>query len=413
VNELNFTTKITGTDFARPDAHGALALPVYRNAAFEFPDSETIAAAFRGETGRHTYSRISNPSVANFERKVKAASGGESVVALSSGMAAITNTFLAIASPGSNVVTSPHLFGNTFSFFTGILAAFGVEVRFVDTDDVEQIASAVDRNTCAFFVELISNPHMEVADLPAISEIVHRKGVPVIVDTTIVPWCAFDAGRRGVDVEVVSTTKYISGGATSTGGVIVDHGTFEWSRNPRLAAMAEPPAGTSRFAAKLRGEIVRNLGAVMTPDAAAMQTLGLETLQVRYERMSSSAALLARHFSTHPKIVATGYPSLPSSPYKAISERLFTGDPGAMFTVSLATKADCFRFMDALGIFHRATNLFDNRSLVIHPESTIYCSFTPEAKRTAGIADNLVRLSVGLEDAEDLKADIEQALKAV
>ncbi len=412
MNDYAFSTKIIHTGLQKPDAHGALTLPVYRNVAFEFADSEAIAAAFRGETGEHTYSRISNPNVTHFEQKIRAASGAESVVALSSGMAAITNTFFAIAWAGSNIVASPHLFGNTFSFFKNTLAAFGVETRFVDTDDPAQIAAAVDENTCAFFAEMITNPHLEVADLPAISNLLKTKGVPMIVDTTLVPWCAFDAKKAGVDIEVVSTTKYISGGATSTGGVIVDYGTFDWTKNKRLAAMAQPD-GISRFTHKLRSEIVRNLGAVMTPDTAAMQTLGLETLQVRYERMSATAAELARHFSTHPKVVRAGYPGLDTSPYKAISDELFTGNPGAMFTIDLASKADCFRFMDALTVFRRATNLFDNKSLVIHPESTIYCTFTPEMKQTAGIEETLIRFSVGLEAVEDLKNDIENALKAI
>ena len=412
MNDLHFSTRIIGADFEKPDAHGAITLPVYRNAAFEFADSEAIAAAFRGETGEHTYSRISNPSVAHFEQKVRAASGAESVVALGSGMAAITNTFFAIAAAGSNIVSSPHLFGNTFSFFRSTLAAFGVEVRWVDTSDLQQIAEAVDGNTCAFFVELITNPHLEVADLPAISRILKTKNVPLIVDTTLVPWCAFDAKACGVDVEVVSTTKYISGGATGTGGVIVDHGTFDWTKNRKLAATAEPK-GVSRLTAKLRGEIVRNLGSYMPPDTAYLQALGMETLEVRYRRMSATAHELARRFAEHPKIARVNYPALETSSYKALSDALFSSDPGAMFTVELGSKADCFRFMDALRVFRRATNLFDNKSLAIHPSSTIYCTFTPEMKRTAGIEDNLIRFSAGLEEVEDLKNDIENALKTL
>ncbi len=410
MKEPQFSTRVIDTGFARPDAHGATALPVYRNAAFEFPDSESIAAAFRGESGRHTYSRISNPNVTAFEAKVRAASGAESVVALNSGMAAITNLFFAIASAGANIVSSPRLFGNTFSFFRS-LAAFGVEVRMVDAGDPAQIAAAIDERTCAFFAELVTNPGMEVFDLPAISRILRARGVPVIIDTTIVPWCAFDPRKAGIDVEVVSTTKYISGGATGTGGVIVDHGTADWSRNPRLAAMPEPPGGVSRLTHKLRTETVRNLGAVMTPDTAATHSLGLETLQVRFERMSASADALARRFEGHPRVVRVGWPGLDSSPCKTIADTLFTGRPGAMFTLSLGSREACFRFMDALGVWHRATNLFDNRSLVIHPSSTIYSTFTPEMRAEAGIEDDLVRFSTGLEDVGDLAADIENALE--
>jgi O-acetylhomoserine (thiol)-lyase len=404
--------------YTKPDPHGALSVPVYRNVAFEFAGSEEIAAAFRGETGEYTYSRISNPTVAAFEERAREVAGADSVVALSSGMAAITNTFFAIAAAGSNIVASPHLFGNTFSFFRGVLAAFGVEVRFVDTGNVAAIEAAVDERTCAFFAELVTNPHLEIADFAAISRMLRPRGVPVIVDTTLIPWCGFRgapgewARQAGVDVEIVSTTKYISGGATTTGGVIVDHGTADWSRNPRLAAV-QPPAGVSRLAHKLRTEVVRNLGAVMTPDTAAMQTLGLETLQVRYERMSATASRLAHHFASHPKITRVGYTGLPDSPYKALSDAMFTGAPGAMFTVSLGSQAECFRFMDALRVFHRATNLFDNRSLAIHPSSTIYCTFTPEMKRLAGIEDNLIRFSVGLEEPQELVSDMENALKTI
>ncbi len=211
-----FSTRIISEKFNKKDVHGAISMPIYRNAAFEFPpDSESIAAAFqnRETVASHTYSRITNPTVENLERKIKTASGVDNVQMVASGMAAISNTFFTIAYAGSNIVTSPHLFGNTFSFFKFTLAAFGVEVRFVNTDNQEEIASAIDENTCAFFCELITNPHLEVADLPPrISKILKKRNVPMIVDTTVVPWCGFDARKAGVDIEVVSTTKYVSGG---------------------------------------------------------------------------------------------------------------------------------------------------------------------------------------------------------
>lgn len=409
MSNQSFSTRIINTEFQKPDAHGAITFPIYRNAAFEFPDSESIIEAFKKQPDLYTYSRISNPTVANFEQKIKAASGAESVIALSSGMAAITNTFFAIAYAGSNIVSSPHLFGQTFSFFKNTLSAFGVEIRFVDTNDYRQIADAVDENTCAFFAEVLSNPHLEVANLPEISNILKAKNVPMIIDTTLVPWCAFDAKKAGIDVEIVSTTKYISSGATSTGGVIVDYGTFDWKANKKLSTLTKPE-GLSRFAFKLRSEIVRNFGAYMTPDTAYLHSLGLETLQVRYEQMSKTAYELARYFSTHPKVTKVNYPKLETSPYKAISDALFSGNPGAMLTINLASKADCFKFMDGLKIIRRATNLFDNKTLVIHPESTIYSSFSPEMKKLAGIEDNLVRFSIGLENVEDLKPDIENSL---
>lgn len=406
-----FSTRIINQRFKKEDTHRAISMPVYRNAAFEFPDSESIAAAFqyKEEIASHTYSRITNPTVENLERKIQAASGADNVMVLASGMAAISNAFMALAYSGSNIVASPHLFGNTFSFLKYTLADFGVEVRFVDTNNIEEIASAIDDNTCAFFCELITNPHMEVADLPAISKITRQRHIPMIVDTTIIPWCGFDARQAGVDIEVVSTTKYISGGASSIGGAILDYGTFNWAHNKRLHN-APYKDDMSQFTFKLKREIMRNMGACMDPDSAAMQALGMESLELRFTKMSESAHRLAAFLEEQEQVKRVSYTNLQSSPYKTISDKLFKGNPGAMLTFNLESKEACYRFMDKLQIIRRATNLFDNKTLIIHPESTIYGTFSVEMKELMNIEDNLLRLSVGLEDVEDLKRDILQAL---
>ena len=408
------STKVINTRFQKKDVHGAIAMPIYKNAAFEFDNAETMASAFQytDETPYHTYSRITNPTVENLERKIKSATGAENVAVTASGMAAIANTFLAIAYSGSNIITSPHLFGNTFSLFKVTLAEFGVETRFVNTNNMEEISNAIDENTCAFFCELITNPHMEIANIPAISKIVRRQNIPLIVDTTIVPWCAFKAKSSGVDIEIVSTTKYVSGGATSVGGAIIDYGTFSGEQNKRLSNIV-PTSGMSSFMFKLKREILRNMGAAMDADAAYMQSLGMETLEVRYQKMSDSAFELAKYLEAHPLIQKVNYPKLEGSPYKELSDNLFTGNPGAMLTFNLKTKEDCFRFMNRLQIIRRATNLFDNKSLIIHPESTIYGSFSPSMKSFMGIEDNLLRLSVGLEDVSDLEKDIVQSLASL
>ncbi|WP_165041043.1 PLP-dependent transferase [Dysgonomonas sp. ZJ709] len=409
-----FSTRIISEKFKKPDIHGAIGMPIYRNAAFEFPDSESIAAAFqnREDIASHTYSRITNPSVENLERKIQAASGAESVMALASGMAAISNTFFTLAYAGSNIVTSPHLFGNTFSILKITLAEFDVEVRFVNTDDMEEIASAIDQNTCAFFCELITNPHMEVANLTEISKLLKTRNIPMIVDSTIIPWCGFNAKEAGVDIEVVSTTKYISGGATSIGGAILDYGTFNWAHNRKLNKVAKS-SQMSNFSFKLKREIARNIGACMDPDTAYLQALGMESLQLRFERMADSAYELAQFLSEQEDILKVNYPKLKSSAYKEVSDSLFSTNPGAMLTFSLESKDACYKFMDQLQIIRRATNLFDNKTLIIHPESTIYGTFSPEMKSVMGIEDNLLRLSVGLEDVNDLKGDIIQALKSL
>lgn len=408
---LGFNSKILTCDKNHQDVHGAMNTPIYRSAAFEFPHSQAIADAFQNKekVPSHTYSRITNPTVEALENKIKAISGAQDVMMLSSGMAAISNTFMALSYAGSNIVTSPHLFGNTFAFFQYTLAEFGVEVRFVDTDNLAEIEAAIDQNTCAFFCEVMTNPHLEIADLGKIKQILNRHHVPFIVDTTVIPWGGFEAKKWGIDIELVSTTKYVSGGATSIGGAILDYGTFDWAHNKRLKKVTSP-APFSAFMFKIKREIARNFGACMDPDSAYAQIMGLETLKLRYEAVSQSAFELAQFLETQKGIVKTTYPKLESFAYKVLSDQLFIGNPGAMLTFNLASKEDCFKFLDALKLIRRATNLFDNRTLIIHPESTIYGSFTEEMKQVMGIDPTLIRLSVGLEEVEDLQADILQAL---
>lgn len=407
-----FSTRIIGSKFGKKDAHGAISMPIYRNAAFEFESSEAIANAFQYKESAHTYSRISNPTVENLEMKIKSASGADNVMVVSSGMAAISNAFLTLAYAGCNIVSSPHLFGNTFSLLKITLAEFGVEVRFVNTDNLEEIANAIDKNTVAFFCELITNPHMEIADLPEIKKITKARNVPMIVDTTIVPWCGFDAKEAGVDIEVVSTTKYVSGGATSIGGAILDYGTFDWTHNRKLANIPHSE-NLSSFSFKLKREIARNIGACLDSESASLQALGMDSLEIRFEKMSQSAFELALFLSEQSKVVAVNYPKLENSRYKKISDKLFTSNPGAMLTFSLASQKECFRFQDRLTLIRRATNLFDNKTLIIHPESTIYGTFSQEMKEAIGIKDNLLRLSVGLENLKDLKSDIIRALDTI
>ena len=409
--ELGFNSKILASDKNHLDVHGAVNTPIYRSAAFEFPSAQAIADAFqnRETIASHTYSRITNPTVEALENKIKAISGAQNVMLLSSGMAAISNTFMALSYAGSNIVTSPHLFGNTFAFFQYTLAEFGVEVRFVDTDNLAEINAAIDEHTCAFFCEVMTNPHLEIANLSEIKKILTKHHVPLIVDTTVIPWGGFDAKKWGIDIEVVSTTKYVSGGATSIGGAILDYGTFDWQHNQRLKKVTNS-APFSAFMFKIKREIARNFGACMDPDTAYAQIIGLETLKLRYEAASSSAYALAQYLETTPEVVKVVYPKLESFSYKALSDQYFTGNPGAMLTFTLASKDDCFKFLDALKLIRRATNLFDNRTLIIHPESTIYGTFTDEMKAVMGIDPTLIRLSVGLEEIEDLKADIQQAL---
>ncbi|MCC8132357.1 MAG: PLP-dependent transferase [Tannerellaceae bacterium] len=409
MKNISFEAQLLHTPFDKEDAYRALSIPVYQTAAYEFETAEAMEEAFCGRTPDHAYSRITNPTVQYFEDRIRHITGATGVTALNSGMAAVTNTFMNIAWSGANVVTSPHLFGNTFSLLKSTLAAFGVEARFCDLTNLEEVKAQIDENTCAVFLEIITNPQLEVVDLKAISAVAAAAGVPLIADTTIIPFSAFKAKDFGIDIEIVSTTKYISGGATSIGGVIVDYGTFDWSDSPVLKNWAGS-AGTYAFTARMRKEVHRNIGAYMTPQVAYMQTLGLETMQLRFERQAATCLALAERLQILDPIVVVNYTGLKDNPFYELSCAQFGPCPGAMLTFDLASREACFAFMNRLQLIRRATNLFDTKSLAIHPASTIYGNFTKEQRQAMDVSPCTIRLSVGLEAVEDLFNDITQAL---
>lgn len=408
--ENNFDTQVIHTAYLKQDPYKSLQMPVYETNAYEFDSAEVMADAFQGKTADFAYSRITNPTVSFFEKRVQEITSAYGVTALNSGMAAISNIFLTIAYSGCNIVTSTHLFGNTYSFFASTLKAFGVETRFCDLTNSNEVEKNIDENTCGVFLEIITNPQLEVVDLKTLSAICKLKNVPLIADTTIVPFCAFNAGKFGVDIEIVSSTKYISGGATSLGGLILDYGTFDWSNSKRLSDFAKTFGEKAAFTAKLRKEVHRNIGAYMTPRVAQAQILGLETLSLRFRHASQNCLNLAKALKQIPEIETVNYTGLEDNPYFELSTQQFGALPGAMLTFSLESQETCFAFLNKLKLIKRATNLFDNRSLIIHPASTIYGNFTAEQRKAMDVPENLIRMSVGLEDVQDLVSDIKQAL---
>ncbi|MDR2497804.1 MAG: PLP-dependent transferase [Tannerellaceae bacterium] len=407
MKDLSFEAQMLHVPYELPDAYGALSMPVYQSVAFEFDTAEAMEAAFCGRSSAHTYSRISNPTVQYFEQRVQRATGAFGVTALGSGMAAIFSSFMTCAFAGCNVVLSPHLFGNTYVLFRHTLEGFGVEPRFCNMSDPVEVASRIDGQTCALFLELISNPQMEVADIAALSDVCRKAGLPLIVDTTLVPFTAFSAADFGVDIELISSTKYISGGATSVGGLIVDYGRFDWSAHPILSRWGTN--GRDAFSARLRREVHRNVGAYMSPQVASVQTLGLETLGIRFERQASTALELARRLRSTAGVASVNYSGLEEHPGYEISRRQFGDLPGAMLTFDLASRTACFDLINRVKMIRRATNLFDNRSLIIHPASTIYGSLSEDIRLAMDVRQETVRLSVGLETADDLYDDLSQA----
>lgn len=387
-------TKAIHTSFQSPDAYNALSMPVYHTAAYEFEDTDAMADAFCGRTNAPDYSRVMNPTVIYFENKVKSLTGAADVIALSSGMAAISNTLLSIAAAGKNIVSSRHLFGNTYSLLTTTLSRFGVSPKLCDLTDLDAVEAAVDENTCCIYLEIITNPQMEVADLKGLAKIAHQRNIPLIADTTLIPFTEFDSHALGVDIEVVSSTKYLSGGATSIGGLILDYGTCPG------------------FAKRMRTEMLLNLGAYMTPHVAYMQTIGLETLDARYRIQAANARALAEKLQTLPFVRQVNYVGLPDNPYYALAQAQFGPTAGAMITIDLESKEACFRLINHLKLIRRATNLFDNKSLAIHPASTIFGPFTDQQREAMDVLDTTIRFSIGLEDVDDLFEDISQAFNS-
>ena len=405
-----FTTRIIHTPYAREDANHALQQPIYSNAAFDFESAEQMELAFQGRLPKHAYSRISNPTVENFELRIKEITGALNVTALSSGMAAVSNVILLLASAGNNIIASRHLFGNTYVFFESTIKEFGIETRFCDLTNNEEVKANIDSNTVAIFVETITNPQLEVVDLQSLSQTAHEQNVPLIADSTLTPPNVFNAKAFGVDIEVISSTKCISGGGTSVGGLIVDYGTFNWSKSKKLASHAKR-FGPYAFNYKLRREIFRNLGACLSPFAAYLQSLGLETLQMRFEKAANSCRELAEFLETIPQIKGVNYPGKLGSQFEEISKIQFGRYPGAMLTFDFSTREECFSFMNNLELIRRATNVYDNKTLILHPASTIYCDFDRETRENLHVYDTTLRLSLGIEDIGDLKNDLVQAIK--
>ena len=391
-------TKAIHFSYQKPDAYGALTMPVYHTAAYEFADADVMADAFCGRVELPDYSRITNPTVIYLEKKVQALTGASSVWAFTSGMAAITGTMMCLAASGKTIITSNHLFGNTWLLISKTLGRFGVRSKFIDLTDLQAVRAAIDSDACCIYAEIISNPHQEVVDLKAISEIAHSAGIPLVADTTMIPFTKFSSRELGVDVEVVSTTKYLSGGATTVGGMVMAYG-----------GQGSILESHTRFEEEMK-DIQLNLGGYMSPHAAYMQTLGLENLDARYAVESSNTQRIAELLRTLPAVKKVNYLGLPDNPFHELAKKQFGGTFGAMLTIDLADQQSCFRFLNNLKLVKRATNLFDNRSLAIHPYSTIFGLFTAEQKRALDIFDTTIRLSIGLEDVEDIFEDFKQAL---
>lgn len=407
-----FTTRAIHAGSRREVGHGALRVPVYDSVAFEQESGRDIELAFAGKKPAHLYSRITNPTIEDLEHKIQQLAGGRAAIAVASGMAAISNVILTLAGTGSNIVTSPNIFGNTLSLFEKTLKPWGLEIRLVSMLDPAQVAEAIDQRTSAVFMESMTNPQLEVADCQAISKVTRAKNVPLLVDNTVMTPYLFNCREAGVDVEILSSTKYISGGASSVGGLIIDTGNFDWKKSPRLHEWHRT-AGPFALIAALRREIYRNIGACMAPHNAYLQSLGIETMALRIDKSCQNAMKLAHFLTDKPAICSVSYPGLPQASAHPMAKQQFNDKFGGLLTFDLESKEACFTFMDAMKVIRRATNINDNKTLILHPASTIFSEF-PEARRTElGVRSTMLRLSVGIEDIEDLEEDLERGVQTL
>jgi len=406
------TNAVHGVRQFQKDPHGALRPPVYDSVAFERESAEDINQVFAGRKPAHAYSRITNPTVEDFERRVKLLSGSLAVIAVSSGMAAISNVLLALAGSSTNIITSRHLFGNTLSLIEHTLKPWGLETRFVSMTDPAAIAAAIDDNTRAVFLETVTNPQLEVADIKAVAGVTAAHNIPLIVDNTVTTPYLFRSKDFGVNIEVLSSTKYISGGATALGGLIIDNGNFTWSKSPRLKEWAQK-MGPMALTGSLRREVYRNIGSCLAPHHAYLHSLGLETMSLRIEKSCTNGLAVARFLNDHKKVVAVNYPGLEDSSHHNIAAKQFGSRFGGILTFDLESRDACFSLINSLKLIRRASNVNDNKTLILHPATTIFCEYPDDKLAEMNIRQTMIRLSVGIEDLNDITDDLERGLATV
>lgn len=405
-------------------ATGSRAVPIYQTTSYVFDNADHAADLFALKESGNIYTRIMNPTTDVFEKRMAALEGGVAGLAVASGSAAITYAILNIASAGHNIVSASTLYGGTHNLFALTLPKLGVQVKFVDPDDPDNFAAAIDEKTKAVFVETIGNPGINLVDLEAIAAAAHSHGVPLIVDNTFGTPYLIRPISHGADIVVHSATKFIGGHGTSIGGVIVDGGTFDWAQNDKFPDLTEPDPsyngvrytetfGPAAYIVKCRVQLLRDTGAALSPFNAFLLLQGLETLSLRVERHVENTRQITAFLQDHPQVAWVSYPELPGSPYHSLCQRYFPQGVGSIFTFGVKGGVEAGKaFIDGLEIFSLLANVADAKSLVIHPASTTHAQLSEEAQRAAGVAPDMVRVSVGIENAADLIDDLEQALAA-
>jgi O-acetylhomoserine (thiol)-lyase len=407
---------------ARPDpATGARQVPIYQSTAFVFRDADHAAALFNLQEVGYIYSRLTNPTVAALQERIATLEGGVGAVCCSSGHAAQIMALFPLMGPGLNIVASTRLYGGTVQQFTNTIRKFGWSAKFVDTDDLDAVRAAIDDNTRAIFCESIANPGGYITDLPALAGVADAAGIPLIVDNTSATPYLCRPIEHGATLVIHSTTKYLTGNGTVTGGAIVDSGKFDWG-NGKFPSLSDPePAyhglkfhetfGSLAFTFYGIAIGLRDLGMTMNPQGAHYTLMGIETLSLRMDRHVENAVKVAKWLEKDPRIERVTYAGLESSPYYHRVAKICPKGAGALFTFAVKGGYEaCVRLIDSVNLFSHVANLGDTRSLIIHSASTTHRQLTPEQQEKAGAGPNVVRVSIGTENADDIIADLDQAL---
>ena len=401
----------------------ARAVPIYQTTSYVFNDTQHAADLFALAVPGNIYTRIMNPTSGVLEQRLTDLEGGIGAVAVASGQAAVTYSILNIAQAGDNIISVSQIYGGTYNLFAHTLPQYGIEVRWVDADDPAAVAAAADERTKAVFGETIGNPRLNVLDIPAWAEAAHGIGVPLIIDNTVATPVGARLFDQGVDIVVHSLTKFIGGHGTSIGGIVIDSGNFDWSSQPEKFKILVGPdpsyhgvvwadaLGPAAYIGRVRTVLLRNTGAALSPFNSFLFLQGVETLPLRMERHNSNAKAVAEHLAAHDDVEWIYYPGLDSSPYKEVADRVLTGGYGALVTFGLKGGLDAGKsFIEGLGLFSHLANIGDAKSLAIHPASTTHSQLSAEELEAAGVTQETVRLSVGIENIDDILGDIDQAL---
>ena len=401
------------------------AVPIYQTTSFVFEDTQEGAELFALQKAGNIYTRITNPTTSAFEERIAALEGGVGALATASGMAAITYTILALAHAGDHVVAASTIYGGTFNLLKETLPRYGITTTFVDIDNLEEVEAAIKDNTKLVLIETLGNPVINIPDIEKIAEIAHKHQIPLVADNTFATPYLINVFSHGVDIAVHSATKFIGGHGTTIGGVIVDSGKFDWAASGKFPQLVEEDpsyhnisytrdVGAAAFIVATRVQLLRDMGAALSPFNSFLLLQGLETLSLRVERHVQNAEKIVDFLVNHPKVEKVNYPKLPDSPYHALAEKYLPKGVGSIFTFHVkGGEAEARKVIDNLEIFSNLANVADAKSLVVHPATTTHAQLSDSDLEAAGVTKNQLRLSIGLENVDDLIKDLRLALEKI